>query len=147
MSQYVKPENPHSAITSRILKAAIEVHKQLGPGLLESTYQACMRFELANQGLAFRQQVALPIVYKGVELEEPYRLDFVVEGVVLVELKAVDALHPVHEAQLLTYLKLSEIGVGLLINFNVQVFKDGVQRMILDHGKADDGAGILRRVP
>jgi GxxExxY protein len=131
MAVHVKPENPCSELTGRIIRAAIEVHKHLGPGLLESTYQACLRYELAASGLAFRQQQALPIIYKEVQLEEPYRLDFIVEDAVILELKSVDALHPIHEAQLLTYLKLTGIHVGLLINFNVAQFKDGIKRMVL----------------
>ncbi|HVT11570.1 MAG TPA: GxxExxY protein [Fimbriimonadaceae bacterium] len=131
MQQFVKLENPHSALTSKIIAAAIEVHRHLGPGLLESTYQACLRYELAKSGLAFRQQQLLPIVYKEVQLEEPYKLDFVVEGLVILELKAVESLHPIHEAQLLTYMKLSGLRVGLLINFNVVKLKDGIKRLVL----------------
>jgi GxxExxY protein len=131
MSDHVNPQNPQSALTSRILKAAIEVHKNLGPGLLESAYQACLAYELAASGLAFRQQLAIPLIYKEIKIREPYRLDFVVEGSVIVEIKAVEALHPIHEAQVLTYLRLSEIEVGLLINFNVLRLKDGVKRLVL----------------
>jgi GxxExxY protein len=133
--QYIKPENQHSELTSRIIRAAIEIHRHLGPGLLESTYQACLRYELANAGIAFRQQQVLPIVYKDVQLEEPYRLDFIVEEAVILELKSVDALHPIHEAQLLTYMKLTGIQVGLLINFNVVQLKEGIKRMVLSAPK------------
>jgi GxxExxY protein len=131
VTNHVRAANPHSSITSRIIKAAIEVHRNLGPGLLESTYQACLRYELAAVGLSFRYEQALPIVYKGVQLEEPYRLDFIVEDCVLIETKSVEALHPIYEAQLLTYLKLTELKVGLLINFNVVLQKDGIKRLVL----------------
>jgi len=131
MSEHVKVANPHSELTSRIIAAAIEVHRHLGPGLLESTYQACLRYELASSGLTFRQQQVLPITYKSIQLDEPYRLDFVVEEAVILELKSVDALHPIHEAQLLTYMKLSGLRVGLLINFNTVKLKEGLRRMVL----------------
>jgi GxxExxY protein len=118
-------------LTERIVGAAIEVHRQLGPGLLESTYQSCLARELSLRDVAFEQEVALPVEYKGVRVECGYRLDFVVTGAVVVELKAVDGIHPVHEAQLLTYLKLSGHRVGLLINFNVPVLKDGIRRRVI----------------
>jgi len=107
------------------------VHRALGPGLLESAYQVCLAHELTLRGIAFEQEKALPVEYKGVRLDCGYRLDFLVAGKVVVELKAVDELHPVHEAQLLTYLKLTGCKVGLLINFNVQVLKNGIKRMVL----------------
>ena len=118
-------------LTGRIIGAAIEVHRALGPGLLESTYQACLAREFSLQGIRFAQQVALPVEYKGIQLDCGYRLDFLVEEKVVVELKAVSDLHPVYEAQLLTYLKLADCRVGLLINFNVPVLKDGIKRMVL----------------
>jgi GxxExxY protein len=119
------------ALTERIIGAAIEVHRALGPGLLESTYQACLAREFLLCGLPFEQERPLPVEYKGVHLDCGYRLDFVVAGKVIVELKAVDGLHPVHEAQLLTYLKLAGCRVGLLINFNVPLLKDGIRRRVL----------------
>lgn len=118
-------------LTSRIIGAAIAVHKQLGPGLLESAYQACLAREFALPGIAFEQEKALPIKYKGVLLDCGYRLDFVVNHSVVVELKALDALGKVHEAQLLTYMRLTGCRVGLLINFNVPVLRQGIKRMVL----------------
>jgi GxxExxY protein len=118
-------------LTSQIIGAAIEVHRALGPGLLESAYQACLARELSLREIPFAQQTELPVEYKGVSLECGYRLDFLVAEKVVVELKAVDELHPVHEAQLLTYLKLTGCRVGLLINFNVAVLKTGIKRMVL----------------
>ena len=118
-------------LTSKIIAAAIEVHRALGPGLLESAYLACLVRELVLRGIPFAQEKPLPVEYKGVRLDCGYRLNLLVDGKVVVELKAVDALHPVHEAQLLTYLKLSGCRVGLLINFNVPVLKEGIKRMVL----------------
>jgi GxxExxY protein len=118
-------------ITGAIIGAAIEVHKALGPGLLESTYRVCLRHELEQMGLRVASEVAVPVSYKGVELECGYRLDLLVEGEVVVELKSVEELLPVHQAQLITYLRLSGHRVGLLINFNVAVLKDGIVRRVL----------------
>jgi len=118
-------------LTGQIIGAAIEVHRELGPGLLEYAYQACLAREFSLRGLPFEQEKPLPVEYKGVRLDCGYRLDFIVAGKVVVELKAVDAIHKVHEAQLLTYLKLTGCRVGLLINFNVPVLKDGIKRMVL----------------
>ncbi|MBM3133940.1 MAG: GxxExxY protein [Chloroflexi bacterium] len=118
-------------LTEQILGAAIEVHRKLGPGLLESAYRACLARELALHGLSFEQEKPLPVEYKGVLIDCSYRLDLIVAGKVVVEVKAVDALLPVHEAQLLTYLKLTGCRVGLLINFNVPVLKDGIKRLVL----------------
>lgn len=117
-------------ITEKIIGAAIAVHRELGPGLLESAYEACLAFELAQQGLKVEAQRPLPVVYRGVRLDCGYRLDLLVEDAVVVELKAVEALAPIHEAQLLSYLKLSGCTVGLLINFNVVMLKDGLRRMV-----------------
>ena len=119
-------------ITEDIIGAAIEVHRSLGPGLLESAYEACLAFELAERGLKVEQQKPLPISYKDVRLDCGYRLDLVVEDAVIVEMKAVDRLMPIHEAQLLSYLKLSGCKVGLLINFNVKVLKNGIRRLVND---------------
>ena len=118
-------------LTGRIIGAAIEVHKTLGPGLLESAYEECLCRELDLQGLHYTRQEPLPIEYKGVKLDCGYRIDVLVEDVVIVELKSVEALEPIYEAQLLTYLKLTGRKVGLLINFNVPVLRDGIKRMIL----------------
>jgi GxxExxY protein len=124
-------EHYGAGVTRGIIGAAIEVHRQLGPGLLESTYKACLAHELAERGIAYVCEVPLPVEYKGVRLDCGYRLDLIVEQTVIVELKSVDALHPVHEAQLLTYMKLSNHRVGLLINFNVTMLKSGIRRLIL----------------
>ena len=117
-------------LTGQILGAAIEVHKQLGPGLLESTYQACLCHELELRGISFECQKPLPLEYKGIKLECGYRIDLLVAGLVVVEIKSVEALAPIHEAQLLTYLKLTGIKVGFLINFNVVVLKQGIRRLV-----------------
>jgi len=118
-------------LTEAIIGAAIEVHRALGPGLLESAYEQCLMHELEHCGLRVRNQVPLPLVYKGLQLECGYRIDLVVEETVVIELKAVEALLPIHEAQLITYLKLSRMSVGLLINFCVPVLKNGIVRRVL----------------
>jgi len=116
-------------LTGQILGAAIEVHKQLGPGLLESTYQACLCHELELRGISFECQKPLPLEYKGIKLECGYRIDLLVAGLVIVEIKSVEVLAPIREAQLLTYLKLTGIKVGFLINFNLVVLKQGIRRL------------------
>jgi GxxExxY protein len=117
-------------LTHNIIGAAIEVHRHLGPGLLESAYEECLTYELSLRNLAVRRQVALPISYKGRTLEVGYRPDFVVEGKVVVELKCVDKLIPVHDAQLLTYLRLSGLDRGLLINFLSSPLINGIKRLV-----------------
>ena len=117
--------------TEAILGGAIEVHRELGPGLLESAYEECLCHELGLHGLRFERQTPLPVVYKGIALDCGYRLDVVVEDSVVLELKSVEQLLPIHEAQLLTYLRLSGKRVGLLLNFNVPVLKDGIVRRVL----------------
>ena len=119
-----------NAITSEIIGAAIEVHRTVGPGLLESTYAPCMHFELRARRLRFATQQAVPIVYKSVRLDTSYRVDLIVEDLVVVELKSVDRLLSVHEAQVLTYLGLTGCPAGLLINFNVPKLIDGVKRLL-----------------
>ena len=121
----------HEEVTGQIIGAAMDVHRTLGPGLLESAYEACMCHELNLRGLAFARQVELPVAYKGVLLPCGYRLDLLVADMVVVELKCVESLLPVHEAQLLTYLRLSGKKVGLLINFYVSQLKDGIIRRAL----------------
>lgn len=117
--------------TERIIGAAIEVHRELGPGLLESAYEECLCWELSARSMVFERQVALPVVYRGRRLDVGYRLDLVVESCVVVEIKAVESLLAIHEAQLLTYLRLSGHRVGLLINFNVPFLRDGIKRRVL----------------
>ncbi|HTX36326.1 MAG TPA: GxxExxY protein [Bryobacteraceae bacterium] len=117
-------------VTERIIGAAIEVHRHLGPGLLESAYEECLCRELNLVGLRFERQVSLPVNYKGLRLDCAYRLDLLVENLVIVEIKAIDELAPIHQAQLLTYLKAAGKQVGLLMNFNVPVLKDGLRRVI-----------------
>jgi len=118
-------------LTHKIIGACIEVHRHLGPGLLESAYEECVCHELYLRKLHFRRQAALPVSYKSLNLDCGYRMDIVVEEQVLLELKAVEKLLPIHEAQLLTYLKLSGLKIGYLINFNVPVLKNGIKRMVL----------------
>jgi GxxExxY protein len=119
------------ALTENIIGAAIEVHRALGPGLLESAYQACLAREFALRGLDFEQEKPIPVTYKDVNLDCGYRVDFLVNGKVVVELKAVEQMHPVYESQLLTYLRLTGCKVGLLINFNVPVLTSGIVRRVL----------------
>ena len=117
-------------ITRRIIGAAIEVHRQLGPGLLESAYEKCLAFELRERGLKVEEQKPLPVTYKGVKLECGYRLDLIVEDAVVVEIKAIEQLAPIHDAQMLSYLRISGKHVGLLLNFHVRVLKDGLKRIV-----------------
>lgn len=117
-------------ITEAIIGAAIAVHKELGPGLLESAYEACLAYELAERKLKVERQKGLPVTYHRVQLDCGYRIDLLVEELVVVELKTVERLEPIHEAQLLSYLRLSGCKVGLLINFNVKVLKNGIRRFV-----------------
>ena len=120
----------HEELSEQIIAAAIEVHKELGPGLLESAYEECLCYELSQRGLAFQRQGPLPVAYKGVRLDCGYRLDIVVDEKIVLELKSVEAITGLHQAQLLTYLRISGKKVGLLINFNVPVLKDGIVRLV-----------------
>ena len=124
--------SPANALTEAIIGGAIAVHRHLGPGLLESAYEACLVWELQQRGLSVATQVPLPIVYGDVRLALGYRLDLVVGDTVIVEIKAVDMIHPIHKAQLLSYLRLSRKRVGLLLNFNVTRLKDGLSRVVND---------------
>ena len=139
MTDKSKPENAETAeirsvvenvLTDQIIGCAIEVHRHLGPGLLESVYEECLCYELSQIGLRFERQVHLPLIYKGIKLECGHKLDLVVEDSVVVELKAIDDLTPLHHAQLLSYLKSSNKKVGLLINFNVPILKHGLKRIV-----------------
>ena len=124
-------EAQRDPLTESVLGAAIEVHRILGPGLLESAYEECLCHELSVKGLTFKRQVALPISYKGIKLDCSYRMDLVVDERLIVEVKTVEKILPIHEAQLLTYLKLTGIRTGLITNFNVPVLKDGIRRIKL----------------
>ena len=117
-------------ITDKIIGAAIKVHRALGPGLLESAYEVCLAFELSDSRLKVEQQKPLPVIYRDVKLDAGYRLDVIVEDSVIVEVKAVAQMAPIHQAQLLSYLKLSGCQVGLLINFNVKILKQGIKRVV-----------------
>ena len=130
MGNFAKEDTSRDPVSEAVIGAAIEVHRTLGPGLLESVYEQCLCHELAQRGIAFHQQLALPVRYKDVTLESGLRLDLVVEKQLIVELKAVEILLGVHEAQLLTYLRLSGIRRGLLLNFNVFLMRDGIRRMV-----------------
>jgi GxxExxY protein len=120
----------YSEITNAIIGCAIEVHKQLGPGLLESAYEECLAFELQNIGLKVERQKPIPVIYKEIKLDCGYRIDLLVENCVVIELKSVDTLNPIHEAQILTYLKFAQKEVGLLINFNVTLLKNGLRKYV-----------------
>lgn len=122
-------EAPSAELTGRIIAAAIDVHRELGPGLLKSAYEACLAYELDKAGVRVERQKALPVRYRDVTIDAGYRLDLLVEHAVIVEIKAVDQLAPIHDAQLFSYLNLSGCRVGLLINFNVRVLKNGIRRL------------------
>ncbi len=117
-------------LATKIIGAAIEVHKQLGPGLLESTYETCLVYELKQLGVEIKQQHALPVMYKEVKLDAGYRIDVLVENKVIIEIKSVDVLANIHTSQLLTYLKLKNLKLGILINFNTILLKDGLKRVL-----------------
>jgi GxxExxY protein len=118
-------------ITRLVIGCAIEVHRNLGPGLLESAYEECLVYELCKKGLIIKRQCPTPVIYKEIKLECGYRIDILVENTIVLELKVVDAINPVHEAQILTYMKFAGKKLGLLINFNVTVLKDGIKRYIM----------------
>jgi len=120
-------------ITEYIIGAAIDVHKELGPGLLESAYQRCLAYELRQRGLEVKVEHPVPVTYKEVELDCGYRLDLLVNEEVIVETKTVERIHPIHEAQLLSYLKLMQLHVGLLLNFQVYSLKDGIRRIVREY--------------
>jgi len=118
-------------LSGKVIGCALEVHKYLGPGLLESTYEQCLAHEMKLTEMSFKIQHPLPVEYKGIKLDCGYRIDLFIENSLIVELKSVDKVLPIHQAQLLTYMKLANIGIGLLINFNVQYLKSGIKRMVL----------------
>jgi GxxExxY protein len=132
-------------ITERVIGAAIEVHRHLGPGLLESAYEECLCYELSRSRLNFERQVPLPVEYKGLRLDCAYRLDLLIEGAVVLELKAIEEVLPIHKAQVLTYLRAAQKQVGLLINFNVEVLKNGISRIVNDYlGEPPRDLRVLR---
>jgi GxxExxY protein len=118
-------------LSSQVIESAIEVHRNLGPGLLESTYEQCLAYELTQQKISFKLQHALPVEYKTIKLDCGYRVDVLVEDKLIIELKSVESVLPIHAAQLLTYMKLAKIKTGLLINFNVKKLKEGLKRYVL----------------
>jgi GxxExxY protein len=126
----LQTKEQYDELTGRIIGCAIEVHKELGPGLIESVYEVCFAEELIKDGLQIKRQVSLPVFYKGRALNKEFIIDLLIEDSVVVELKSIELILPVHEAQLVTYLKLSDKKIGLLINFNVPVLKDGIRRRI-----------------
>jgi GxxExxY protein len=126
----IKTKEEIDTLSNRIIGAAIEVHKILGPGLLETAYEECLCCELGNIGILYERQAPLPVVYKNTRLDCGYRLDIVVEKAIILELKAIEAIAPIHEAQILTYLKLSGIKLGMLLNFNVPYMKNGIRRIV-----------------
>ncbi len=118
-------------LSQKIIGAGIEVHRELGPGLLEGVYEECLAIQMKEYGLDFERQKVIPVFYKGIKLDATYKADFVVENQIIIELKAVETILPIHEAQLLTYLKLSDMSLGLIMNFNTVLLKDGIKRMAL----------------
>ena len=121
----------YSDLTREIISVAMEVHSHLGPGMLESAYEECLSFELEARGIKINRQAPIPVVYKNIKLECGYRADIIVDGIIILELKSVEAINEVHETQVLTYLKFSKCKVGLLINFNVKSLKNGIRRFVL----------------
>jgi len=131
MSKIIKDLKELDQISYQIIGAAMKVHSELGPGLLESAYETCLKYELVDRGLFVERQKALPIIFKGIEMENAYRLDLLVAHSIIIELKVVEDLAPIHQAQLMTYLKLSGLKLGLLLNFNVVRMKNGITRIVM----------------
>jgi len=129
MSDITKFPDLGSRLTQKIIKCAIEVHKELGPGLLESVYEHGLAYELEKENLKFERQKQIPIFYKGHQLKECFRADFIIEDKIILELKTVEALIPLHHAQILSYMKLTNLDLGLLLNFNAPLMKDGIKRV------------------
>jgi GxxExxY protein len=123
-------EHPTNAISEKVIGAAIEVHRHLGPGLLESSYQACLCHELGLREIAYHSQVILPLEYKGIQIEKGYVIDLLIEKSLIVEIKSVDKLLPIHSAQIMTYMRLQRVSSGLLMNFNVGALPDGIRRIL-----------------
>jgi GxxExxY protein len=118
-------------LSKRVIGLSLEVHKNLGPGLLESSYKQCLAYELSKADIAYISEYELPINYKGIQITNGYRIDILIENKIIIELKSVERINPIHEAQILTYMKLSNIKIGLLINFNEKLLKDGIKRFVL----------------
>ncbi len=118
-------------LSNKVIGLAIEVHRELGPGLLENTYKQCLAYELSQARIKFQMEAELPVRYKTMRISCGYRIDLLIENKLIVELKSVDEIHPIHEAQLLTYMKLAKIKIGLLMNFNEKMLKDGIKRFVL----------------
>ena len=137
--------NEIEAIAKDIVDAAYTVHKEFGPGLLESAYQACHAYELRKRGHFVQTELKLPILYDGQEFDEGYRIDELVNGLVIIENKSVDAIHPVHMAQLLTYMKLKNIKLGFLINWNVKLIKNGIQRVVLGLDEPPNRTSFIKK--
>ena len=126
----MKTQDQLNEISGKVIEFAIKVHTALGSGMLEGAYEICLMHELVSNGFKVKSQVTLPIIYYGIRLDAGYRIDLLVEDSVIIELKAIDRLIPVHEAQLLSYLRMSDLRLGLLINFNVRLLRDGVRRVV-----------------
>ena len=124
-------EFTENEIAKIVFESGLQIHKTLGPGLLESAYEECLYFDLVNAGLEVEKEKSLPLIYKKIKLDAGYRVDFLIENKLIIKIKSIETLHPIHTAQVLTYLKLSNCKLALLINFNVLLFKDGVKRIIL----------------
>ncbi len=135
------------SLSNIVIGAAILVHQELGPGLLESSYEPCLAYELSARSIRFERQKSLPIQYKGIRLDCGYRLDMIVEGRLVLEIKAVEKITPIHEAQLLTYLRLSRCEVGLIINFNVPMLKNGLKRVVNDYRPASRTSRLRGEYP
>ena len=131
MNEYEPVTNDIDELAQKVVDAAFNVHQKLGPGLLESVYEKCLCYELAKRNISFTSQVSLPVIYDNVKIEAGFRLDIVVENSIIIEIKAVEDLSSLHRAQLMTYLKLTGIRLGFLINFNIPYFKNGIKRIIL----------------
>ena len=123
-------QRPHSGLTRRIIGCAIEVHKELGPGLLESAYSACLGRAFDESGIGYAREVVIPLRFRGIDVPQAYRADFIVEERVIVEVKSVELIEKIHRCQLLTYLRLTDLEIGLLLNFNVPVLKEGIHRLV-----------------
>jgi GxxExxY protein len=135
MAEIINMNVPENKITHEIMDCFLKVHKAMGPGLLESIYEECLCYELQKRNMSFSRQISLPILYDGISLKNSLRLDLVVENKVVLELKSIEKILPIHEAQILSYLKLSKLPIGFLVNFNVPLIKNGVKRFVNNFGE------------